>query len=209
MNTSELFFFNYSYWINITSHSFTNQQYDFMWISLLTLYFCGVSFNLVLKIIYTRDITELRILVTRVNFVLFMSLTKCIKMVSTTVKIFNINRMKDFKNIFKPVACVLYFYWNNQNLALPIEGLETRASTVVLCFYFLAYSPCSSLADSFITTTFDSPPPTSTTGIAYILTICLSLCATCLHPLEFYSSLHHNHLSATLRHLSPPAGTLQ
>jgi len=104
--------------------------------------------NLVLKIIYTRDIMALRILVTRVNFVLFLPLTKCVKMVSTTVKNFNMNRMKDFKSTIKPVSCVLYFAWNNQNLDLPVQDLEARASTVTLCLSFLAYS-CASLADFF------------------------------------------------------------
>jgi len=90
------------------------------------------------------------------------------KIVSTTVKNFNMNRVKDFKDTFKPVACVLYFAWNNKNLASPIEDLEARASTVTLCFYFLTCSPWASLADSFITTTLHTPPPVSTAWIAYI-----------------------------------------
>jgi hypothetical protein len=60
---------------------------------------------------------------------------------STTVKNFNMNRMKDFKNTFKPVACVLYFAWNNQNLDLPIGGLEACAPAVTLCLYSPACSP--------------------------------------------------------------------
>jgi hypothetical protein len=176
---------------------------------------------LALKIVYTRDIVELQILVALVNFVLFMPLAKCVKMVSPTVKNVNMNRMKDFKNTFKPVAYVLYLAWNNQNLALPIEDLEARVSTVTLCLYFLACSPCASLANSFITTTLHSPPLISTAGLAYIITTChsaplvstrwsstiaciittcLLLCASFLHPLELCNGLHHNHLSVTLRH---------
>jgi hypothetical protein len=150
-------------------------------------------------------------------------------MVSTTLKNFNMNRMKDLKNTFKPVTCVLYFAWDNQNLALPIPDLEARASTVTFCLYFPACSPCASLADSFITPTSHCPPSISTAGVAYIittclslcancrwisrlaciLTICLSLCATCLHALELYSILHHKHLSDTLHRLCPSAVALQ
>jgi hypothetical protein len=44
--------------------------------------------------------------------------------------------------------------------------------------------------------------------VACIITICLSL--RHLSPsAELYISLHHNHVSVTLRHLSPPAGALQ
>lgn len=169
--------------------------------------------NLVLTIIYTRDIVGLRISVTRVNIVLITPLTKCLKMVSSTVKHFNVSLMKYFKNTFKPVACALYFGWNNQNLALTIEDLEAPASTITLCLYFLACSPCASLADSFVTTTLHSSSPISTAGIAPIITICLSaplvstrwsstvaciittclsLYASCLHLLELCGTLHHN-----------------
>jgi len=58
---------------------------------------------LVLKIVYTRDIMALWILVTHVNVALFMPLRKCVKMVSTMVKKFNMNRRKDFKSSFKLV----------------------------------------------------------------------------------------------------------
>jgi hypothetical protein len=159
-----------------------------------------------------------------------MPLAKCVKKVSPTLKNVDMNRMNDFKNTFKPLAYVLHFAWNNQNLALPIEDVVARVSTVTLCLYFLACYPCASLANSFITTTLHSPPLTSTAGLAYIITTChsaplvctrwssivaciitisLSLCATCLHSLKLYSSLHHNHLSVTPRHLSPPAEALQ
>jgi hypothetical protein len=137
---------------------------------------------------------ELRILDKHVNILLFMPFTGCVKTIETTVKIFNMNRMKDFNSSFKPVACVLHFAWKNQNLALPIEDLEARASTLTLLLYFLACSPCTSLADSFFATTLHSPPPISTAGIAYIMNTYLSLCASCLHPLELYSTLHHNYM---------------
>jgi hypothetical protein len=109
-----------------------------------------------------------------------------------TVKVFNMNRMKDFESTLKPVACVLYFAWNNQNLALPIEDLEGRASTQTLFLYFLACSRCTSRVDSFITTTLPSPPPVSTAGVVFMMTTCLSPCATCPYPLELYSTLHLN-----------------
>ena len=135
------------------------------------------------------------------------------------------------------------FAWNNQNLALPNENLEARALTITLCLYFLACSPCSSLADSFTTTTLLCLPPISTAGIACliiicqfaplvstrwnstlacIITTCLSLCSSFVHPLELHgalrpltqprelcSSVHHKNISVTVRHLCPPAGALQ
>jgi hypothetical protein len=34
--------------------------------------------------------------------------------------------MKDFKDTFKPVACVLYFAWNNKNVKVKVKQSRYR-----------------------------------------------------------------------------------